>query len=224
MEESSQPGSSSLGQALAVRAIELPPEHVERLDAYAQLLWQWNAKLNLTRHADYDLFVSRDVVDCLALSRAIAEGERILDVGSGGGVPGAVLAIVRPDLHVTLCESMAKKARVLEDMAQRLPLPVDVRHARAEEVLGEDYFDTLTARAVAPLTKLLTWFGPHWGGFGRLLVIKGPAWVEERHEARQKNLLKKLQLRKLATWPLPGTASESVLLEIRPPDENLGKG
>jgi 16S rRNA (guanine527-N7)-methyltransferase len=217
MSDPSPPVSSSLAAALEAQQITLPPAHVQLLDDYARLLWEWNEKLNLTRHTDYDLFASRDVVDCLALAGPIAESERVLDVGSGGGVPGAVLAIVRPDLHVTLCESMAKKAKVLDDIIGRLALPVEVRHARAEEVLVDNYFDTLTVRAVAPLAKLLTWFAPHWGRFGRLLVIKGPAWVDERHEARQKNLLSGLQLRKLATWPLPGTSSESVLLEVRPP-------
>jgi 16S rRNA (guanine527-N7)-methyltransferase len=205
-----------LAAALEAQQIALPPAQVQKLDDYARLLWEWNAKLNLTRHSDYDLFASRDVTDCLVLASPIAAAERVLDVGSGGGVPGAVVAILRPDLHVTLCESMAKKARVLEDIVSRLALPVEVRHARAEEVLVDNYFDTLTVRAVASLSKLLTWFSPHWGRFGRLLIIKGPAWVDERYEARQKNLLSGLQLRKLATWPLPGTSSESVLLEIQP--------
>lgn len=209
--------SPSLAVALGLHQIALPAEQVQRLDDYARLLWEWNGKLNLTRHTDYNLFASRDVADCLALAGPLGEGERILDVGSGGGVPGVVLAILRPDLHVTLCESTAKKARALEDIARRLALPGQVRHARAEQLLEDDYFDTLTVRAVAGLPKLLTWFAPHWGSFGRLLVIKGPAWVEERHEARQQNLMNGLQLRKLASWPLPGTTSESVLLEIRPP-------
>lgn len=211
------PHSMSMAAALAARQILLPADQVQQLDDYAHLLWDWNTRLNLTRHTTFDLFASRDVVDCLSLAGVLAAGERVLDVGSGGGVPGIVLAIIRPDLNVTLCESMAKKARVLEDIVARLKLPVEVQHARAEEVLAEDYFDTLTVRAVAALAKLLTWFAPHWGSFGRLLVIKGPAWVDERHEARQKNLLSALQLRKLATWPLPGGSSESVLLEIRPP-------
>ncbi|HEY5315784.1 MAG TPA: RsmG family class I SAM-dependent methyltransferase, partial [Pirellulales bacterium] len=135
MSDPSPPISSSLAAALEAQQIALPPAQVQQLDDYARLLWEWNAKLNLTRHTDYDLFASRDVVDCLALAAPLAEGERVLDVGSGGGVPGAVLAILRPDLHVTLCESMAKKARVLDDIVRRLALPVEARHGRAEEVL-----------------------------------------------------------------------------------------
>ncbi len=69
-------------------------------------------------------------------------------------------------------------------------------------------------RAVARLKKLLEWFRPHWGAFHRLLLLKGPSWVEERGEARHYGLLHDLTLRKLASYPLPGTESESVLLQI----------
>jgi 16S rRNA (guanine527-N7)-methyltransferase len=207
-----------LQAALAGHGIELPDEQAARLAEYCRVAWEWNEKLNLTRHTDFEKFVSRDLVDSRMIAEQLANRERVLDVGTGGGVPGVVLAIIRPDLRVTLSESIGKKARAVADIVQRLGLDlhVPVHQGRAEELLGPKRFDSLVVRAVAPLPKLLTWFAPHWSRFGRLLVIKGPAWVEERHAAREKNLLKLLQLRKLATWPLPGTHSESVLLEIKP--------
>ncbi len=221
--DSDSSGNSSapatLNDALLQHGIELPAEQGETLDRYCQALWAWNQKINLTRHTDYEKFVSRDIVDSLVISRHLAPDERVLDVGSGGGVPGLVLAILRPDLTVALSESVAKKARVLEDLIQTVGLKASVHHCRAEDVLAAQSFDTLTARAVAPLAKLLTWFEPYWGAFERLLAIKGPSWVEERQEARQRGLMARLQLRKLETWPLPGTDSESVLLEIRPKSE-----
>ena len=208
--------ADSLAEALTRHTIESSPEQIELLDRYCNLLWDWNSKLNLTRHTDYEKFVARDVVDSLVVARHLASDERVLDVGTGGGVPGVVLAIVRPDLTVTLSESVAKKARVVEQIVRDLGLPIAAHHCSAEDLLGHQPFDTLIARAVAPLAKLLVWFQPHWGAFDRLLAIKGPSWVEERHEARQRNLFKGLRLRKLDTWPLPGTKSQSVLLEIRP--------
>jgi 16S rRNA (guanine527-N7)-methyltransferase len=182
------------------------------------LLWDWNAKINLTRHTDYEKFVGRDLVDSLAFAEFLAPGEKVLDVGTGGGVPGIVLAIVRPDLNVALVDSVGKKIKVVADIVERLGLKVPVHHARAEELLAakSNRFDTLVVRAVAPLQKVLEWFQPHWGAFGRLLVLKGPAWVEERGEARHFGLFKKLALRKLKSYPLPGTESESVLLQICP--------
>ncbi len=146
---------------------------------------------------------SRDIGDAVALLPHLARGERVLDVGTGGGVPGVLLAIMRPDLRVELCESVGKRA------AQTL-LP-----ARAS---GPGRFDTLVVRAVAPLEKLLGWFEPLREAFGRLLVIKGPRWEEDQMAARLRGLGRKVALRRVASWPLRGTDNESVLLEIRAAD------
>lgn len=205
----------TLAAAAARHGIELEADQFELLDRYCRLLWDWNTRLNLTRHTSYERFVSRDLVDSLVLSRWLETGDRVLDVGTGGGVPGVVLAILRADIEVSLCESVAKKARAVAEIVRQLGLPVVVHHAAVQDLLQEHEFDVLVVRAVAPLAKLLRWLNPHWDRFRRLLVIKGPSWVEERHEARQRKLLKHLELRKRETWPLPGTESQSVLLELR---------
>lgn len=206
--------NETLAAALARHGIDLPPPQVELLDRYAQVLWQWNEKLNLTRHTDYEKFVARDLADSLVLAGFLHPGERVLDVGTGGGVPGVVLAIVRDDLRVELCESVGKKARAVADIVAQLGLPVPVHHDRAENLLAARRFDTLVVRAVARLSKLLEWFAPHWNRFDRLLILKGPAWIEQRGEARHHGLMHNLALRKLASYPLPGTQSESVLLQV----------
>jgi 16S rRNA (guanine527-N7)-methyltransferase len=208
--------ADSLVAALARHHIDLPPDQVALLDRYVRLLWDWNEKLNLTRHTDYEKFVSRDVVDSLALAKLLLAGETVLDVGSGGGVPGLVLAILRPDLKVHLAEATGKKARVLESMVQDLGLPVQVFATRAEKQLAERRYDAVVVRAVGPLAELLTWFKPLWASIGRLLIVKGPKWVEERGQARHMGLLHRLEMRKAAEYPLPGTQSESVILKIWP--------
>jgi len=76
-------------------------------------------------------------------------------------------------------------------------------------------FDTLVVRAVAPLVKLLGWFEPLCEQYGRLLIIKGPRWEEEKGEARHKGFAKKVTVRRIAAWPIRGSDNESVLLEIR---------
>ncbi|MEX2093301.1 MAG: 16S rRNA (guanine(527)-N(7))-methyltransferase RsmG [Pirellulales bacterium] len=204
----------TLAEALAVEGIALEPAQVEQLDRYRKLLWEWNEKINLTRHTTIEKFVSRDVVDSLQLAQLLEKGERVLDVGTGGGVPGIILAIVRPDLKVSLCESTQKKARAVEEMVAELGLPVPIYACRAEDVLEIATFDTLVARALASLSKVLTWFKPHWGAFDRLLLIKGPSWVAERGEARHNHLLHRLELRKAATYQTPRTGAESVILKI----------
>jgi len=212
-----------LTDVLRRHGVDLPDEQVARLEQFCALLWEWNAKINLTRHTDHEKFVARDLVDTLAFAEFLAPGERILDVGTGGGVPGIPLAIVRPDLRVWLCESVGKKARAAADIVSRLGLAsaLPVHHGRAEGLVARQPFNTLLVRAVAPLAKLLGWFRPHWGSFDRMLVLKGPAWVEERAEARHRGLLRTLALRKLTSYPLPGTQAESVLLQICPSDRMI---
>jgi 16S rRNA (guanine527-N7)-methyltransferase len=205
----------TLAAALARHNLTLSAEQVELLDRYCRALWEMNEKLNLTRHTTYEKFVSRDLVDTLSLLPYVGEGDRVIDVGTGGGVPGAVLKIVRPDVQMTLTDSVAKKAKAVDEIVKQIGLDVRVYHGRAEDQLAVRMVETLVVRAVAPLAKLVTWFEPHLQAFERMLVIKGPGWVDERHEARQKNLLKKWQLRNVAEWPLPGTESNSVLLELK---------
>jgi 16S rRNA (guanine527-N7)-methyltransferase len=211
-----EPQPAALAELLAGIGIELSPQQVEQLDLYRRLLWSWNERMNLTRHTTLDKFVSRDVVDSFQLSLLLERGERVLDVGTGGGVPGVVLSILRPDLSIGLCEATQKKARAVEAIVSELGLSVPTFPTRAEEVLQVSTFDTLVARALASLRKVLTWLAPHWDAFERLLLVKGPAWVEERADARHHGLLRSLELRKATTYQTPGTGAESVILSVRP--------
>ena len=221
---SSDSPADTLPAALARHGLALPEDQIAALDHYCRLLWDWNERLNLTRHTDYEKFVRRDVIDALHIEPFLESGERMLDVGTGGGLPGVLLAIIRPDLKVTLCDSVAKKARAVQAIVNESGLAIPVRHSPAQDLLKTEEFDTLVVRAVAPIAKLLTWFNPHWDSIQRLLLIKGPAWVEERAAARERRLFKGLRLAKLDSYPLPGTDSESVILEIRPRDEEAGDG
>jgi 16S rRNA (guanine527-N7)-methyltransferase len=208
-------GSATLVEALAAHEIDLPGDQVEQLEAYCRALWEMNTKLNLTRHTTWDKFVARDLVDSQWLERYLDSGERVLDLGTGGGVPGIVLAILRPDLEVSLCDSVAKKARAVKEIVEQLGLPVTVHHAPVQAVLAEYEFDTLVCRAVAPLPKLLFWLQPHWEAFQQLLLIKGPNWIAEREEASQRKQLNFVRVQQIASYPLAGTESESVILQVR---------
>jgi 16S rRNA (guanine527-N7)-methyltransferase len=214
--ESQQP--ETINEALLAIGIELAPDRVERLDRYRQLLWSWNERMNLTRHTTLEKFVHRDVFDSLQLANLLNQKERVLDVGTGGGVPGVILAILRPDLKISLSESTQKKARAVESMVGELGLNIPVYATRAEEVLEVSTFATLVARALAPLPKVLTFLAPHWDSFDELLLIKGPSWVEERASARHEGLMRGLELRKAATYQTPQTGAESVILKIRRSD------
>jgi len=210
------PTTDSLEAAMARHRIELPEPQVAALQRYYDLRCEFNDKMNLTRHTSYEKFVGRDLVDSLVFAQFLGRREKILDVGTGVGVPGIVLAIVRGDLDVTLCESVGKRARAVAEMVGQLGLDAPMLNDRAENLLAGRRFDTLVIRAVARLTKLLNWFKPHWDSFDRLLLLKGPSWIEERGEARHHGQFGDLALRKLGGYPLPGTESQSVLLQICP--------
>ncbi len=85
-------------------------------------------------------------------------------------MPGLVLAILRPDLTVHLCDSVAKKAKVVESIAKELSLPVTIYATRAEAQLEHNRYDAVVCRAIGSLDKILTWFRPHWAYIGRPLA------------------------------------------------------
>lgn len=204
----------SLPAALAAIGIELPADQVAALDRYRELLWDWNEKLNLTRHTTFEKFATRDVLDTLELAKLIPQDEEVLDIGTGGGVPGVILAIVRPDLQVSLCESVTKRAKVVEEIVDKLELKVPVHNERAEDHLEEFRYNTAVARGVAPLWKMLSWLDDRWDAVGQLLMIKGSKWAEERAAARERGLTKQLEMRKASEYTTPGSGAENVVLKI----------
>lgn len=201
-------------RAIAAHHLSITDEQAARLAHYCRLLWDWNSRLNLTRHTDWDLFVTRDLIDTIELSQHVPKDSTVLDVGSGGGVPGIVLAILRPDLKVALCESIGKKATVLQAIVKALRLPIVVHADRAETILKKHRFQVITVRAVGSISKLLTWFAQVWKSVGQMLLIKGPRWTEEFEEAESGGLLNRLKLESIAEWSTPGRDGQSVLLQI----------
>src|SRR4051794_7223624 len=100
MTESSDPApeNDTLPAALARQGLTLDQPTIDKLEAFARALWDWNERINLTRHTTWEKFVSRDVVDAQQLNQLLPQGVSVLDVGTGGGVPGVVMWILRPDL------------------------------------------------------------------------------------------------------------------------------
>lgn len=206
--------SQSLQEAAERIGIDLPGETLHKLEKYCAALWDWNTKINLTRHTTFDLFARRDLLDSVKLAEHLSEDEEVLDVGTGGGVPGIPLAILRPDLTVSLCDSVAKKSKVASAIVKELGLPVAVHAARVQDVLEDLRFNSLVTRAAGSISQLLSWLDEYWMSFDRVLAIKGPRWVEERAEARHRGLMNEVELRRIATYAMPETQSESVILQM----------
>ena len=206
---------AGLNQAIEEAGLEIPAIAYAPLKHYCQRLWEINKTMNLTRHTSYEKFVSRDLLDTLQLSKLIPENQEVLDIGSGGGVPGIVLAILRPDLEITLCESVGKKAHALGELAKAAELDLEIYHCRAEDLLQDFRYDYSVARAVGPLRKMGVWFEGRWPALGRLLATKGPRWLEEKKEADESELLKKVDLRVVAEYEVPGVEWKSVILQLK---------
>lgn len=161
----------------------LDETQIATLERYLDLLIDTNQRMNLTRIVDRDQARLQHIADSLTLLLHIpVEAKRLADVGSGGGVPGIPLAIARPDLEVTLIESIQKKGRFLSSAIEALGLSnVSVKNDRAERV--GDRFDVVTCRAVASLDKLVEWCAPLLVPGGVLLAMKGPKLAEEMEAA-----------------------------------------
>ncbi len=123
---------------------------------------------------------TRHIMNCGVMAPLLLRSARVADVGSGAGLPGLVLAIARPDVHVTLIEPMERRTDWLRDEAARLGLSnVTVVRARAEEATGIELFDQVTARAVSALVKLIPLTAPLVRPGGQLLFLKGIRVADE---------------------------------------------
>jgi 16S rRNA (guanine527-N7)-methyltransferase len=126
----------------------------------------------------------RHILNCLVITSLVPAGSRVADVGSGAGLPGLVLAIVRPDLRVVLIEPLLRRTAFLDDVVVDLALPnTEVHRGRAEHFTGAP-FDVVVSRAVAPLGRLLSWCMPLVRPHGELLALKGATAAAEVAQSR----------------------------------------
>src|SRR4051794_26707452 len=160
-------------------------ETLSRLKAYADLLSDWNARHNLVARSTLADVWHRHFLDSAQLAPMIpADAQTVADLGSGAGFPGLVLAIMRPELTVTLHEATTKKCAFLQAAAGRVGVPVTIRNARLEDVPPQA-FDVVTARALAPLPQLLTYAYPLTGPNSVCLFLKGQNLGSELTEAHK---------------------------------------
>lgn len=167
-------------------AVDVSRETLAHLKAYVGLLEDWNSRHNLVSSGSLADVWRRHIWDSAQLVRFVPENTRTLaDLGSGAGFPGLVLAeLLRNRVHVTLFEATAKKCLFLEAVRDRLGVDVAIRNARMEEAVSEP-FDVVTARACAPLDKLLG-YAQHFASPNTVcLFLKGQNVGSELTEARK---------------------------------------
>ena len=169
---------------------ELSPMQLEKLDRLEQMIREWNAQINVISRKDEANIAVRHILHSLGLAKVvqIQKGSSVVDIGTGGGLPGLPMAILFPEASFMLVDSIRKKTGVVRDMARQLDLDnVHVENDRVENL--RDTFDYAISRAVAPCKKLLGWvnglMNTDYQGLvtGGLYFLKGGDLREEIREA-----------------------------------------
>ena len=176
-------------QTLAAQfEIELSNEAAEKMDIYAALLHEWNQKMNLTAIKEPEEVMVKHFLDSLTVATVLPNGPfKLIDVGTGAGFPGVPLAILRPDMELTLLDSLNKRLVFLETVCRETGVTARRVHARAEE-FGKKaefagQFDVATARAVAAMEKLAGYLLPFVKKGGKAIAMKGPDGATETETA-----------------------------------------
>ena len=209
--------------------LHLTPEQLGLFLLYRDILLDWNQRTNLTAvtgpsQVERLLFLDSLTIVSALPARPSTEGLRLLDVGSGSGIPGLPLKIVLPHLSVTLLEATGKKARFLEHVAERLALTgVNVLNARAEDLARQpdhrERYDIVVARALAPMPALAELCLPFAHAGGIVIAPKGAGAAQEVEEARRAVSLlggRVREVRKVDMPELPPDRWLAVLEKVTP--------
>lgn len=166
-------GAAKLGLTLS------DAQHDKLLD-YLALLLKWNAVYNLTSVRDPRQMVTQHLLDAMAALPAFTGAQRVLDVGSGGGLPGVVLAIWAPLMQVHMIDTVHKKTAFLTQVKAELGLAnVNVHTGRVEQLEVKQKFDVITSRAFAELADFVNWSGHLLEEGGQMIALKGQTPTEE---------------------------------------------
>lgn len=160
--------------------LSLTADQQAAFQTYADLLVDWNQHINLTAITDPKEIAVKHFIDSLSVLTCtdLEEGASLIDIGTGAGFPGLPLKIMRPDLHLTLLDSLNKRLIFLEEVCRSLSLKVNLVHARAEEYgqkpAYREQYDYVVSRAVANLPALCEYCTPYLKVGGKFIAMKGP--------------------------------------------------
>jgi len=200
-----------LEEGIVAMHLDVNPGQREKLMDYLALMFKWNSVYNLTSLRDPMQMVTHHLLDSLAAVPAFARAHNVLDVGSGGGLPGIVLAIVRPDMKVSMIDTVHKKTAFLTQVKAELGLSnVTVYTARVEQLQVSDKFDVITSRAFADLSDFVNWSSHLLADGGRYIALKGVAPKDE-----QERLPAEWQVTGVEPLQVPGLGAERHLVHIQ---------
>ncbi|BCQ42251.1 16S rRNA (guanine(527)-N(7))-methyltransferase RsmG [Erwinia rhapontici] len=164
---------NKLSVLLKSAGISLSDQQKQQLVGYVEMLHKWNKAYNLTSVRDPEQMLVRHILDSIVVEPHLS-GDRFIDVGTGPGLPGIPLAIVRPQSHFTLLDSLGKRVRFLKQVQHELKLEnISPVQSRVEDFPAEPPFDGVISRAFASLTDMVTWCHHLPGPQGRFYALKG---------------------------------------------------
>ena len=170
---------NKLSRLLADAGISLTDHQKNQLIAYVDMLHKWNKAYNLTSVRDPNEMLVRHILDSIVVAPYL-KGERFIDVGTGPGLPGIPLSIVRPEAHFTLLDSLGKRVRFLRQVQHELALTnITPVQSRVEEFPSEPPFDGVISRAFASLNDMVSWCHHLPAANGHFYALKGLAQKEE---------------------------------------------
>ena len=204
------------------RQLDIPLDdvQVDKLMEYAGLLVEWNEKINLTAITDDEGIVTKHFLDSLtAIKTGYVKG-KVIDVGTGAGFPGLVLKIAKPEIKLTLLDSLNKRINFLKDVCEKVDInDVEFVHSRAEDGgKNRDYrgnFDTVVSRAVANLTVLSEWCIPFLKQGGYFLALKGPLAEQEVKDAKRAIKILGGQIEDIVEAEIPFTELKHKIIVIK---------
>lgn len=208
---------TTLAEGASALGVSIDASQRDRLLDYLGLLSRWNQAYNLTAVRDPAAMVTQHLLDCLAvvpaLRRQVRDGARVLDVGSGGGLPGVVLALVVPELQVTCIDAVGKKAAFVQQVAGTLGLRnLAGVHRRVEELGGS--FDLVTARAFASLADFVRLTRDRLADQGCWMAMKGQHPASELAELETTHT--GVAMFHVEPLVVPGLGAERCLVWLRP--------
>ena len=208
--------------------VQLDKTAIERFDAYARLLKEWNEKINLTAITDPLGITVKHFADSLSVFKycSFPQNSKVIDVGTGAGFPGVALLIARPDLQLTLLDSTKKKLTVIENILSEIGLNAELLHSRAEEA-GQngnyrEKYDFATARAVANLRELSEYCLPFVKRGGCFISMKGASAPEELSGAKKAIAVLGGEIEKAENFSLED-AGERCIITIKKVSSTPGK-
>lgn len=164
---------NKLSRLLAEAGISLSDQQQQQLVAYVEMLHKWNKAYNLTSVRDPNEMLVRHILDSIVVAPHL-QGTRFIDVGTGPGLPGIPLSIVRPESHFTLLDSLGKRVRFLRQVQHELKLTnIEPVQSRVEDFPAEPPFDGVISRAFASLNDMVSWCHHLPGDTGRFYALKG---------------------------------------------------